>query len=74
MNWENLLGYIFSYLYTQYKVAKRLIFTVALQKDKSNPGRPFLMLPFCTPSLLLFYQHSPVPQKLKFLVATQFHV
>ena len=37
MVWENLLDYIFSFLFAQHKVAKRQIFTMALQKDNSNP-------------------------------------
>ena len=35
---ENLLGYIFSALFNQHKVAKGQIFTTALQEDKSNHG------------------------------------
>ena len=37
MGWENLLGYMFSSLFLQLKVAKGETFTTALQKDKSNP-------------------------------------
>ena len=37
MGWENLLGYMFSSLFLQLKVAKGKTFTTALQKDKSNP-------------------------------------
>ena len=37
MSWENVLGYMFSSLFTQLKVAKGYIFTMALQKDKPNP-------------------------------------
>ena len=36
MSWKNV-GYMFSSLFTQYKVAKEYIFTKAIQKDKSNP-------------------------------------
>ena len=39
MGWENLLGYMSSALFTKHKVAKRQIFTAALQKDYSNPGK-----------------------------------
>ena len=38
MGWGNLLGYIFSFIFTQHKAAKGQIFTTALQKDKSNPA------------------------------------
>ena len=33
MGWENLVGYKFFCLFIQYKVAKREIFTIVLQKD-----------------------------------------
>ena len=37
MGWENFLGYMFSSLFTQNKVAKGQLFPTTLQKDKSNP-------------------------------------
>ena len=36
MGWANLLGYIFSFFFTQHKVAKGEISTKAFQKDKLN--------------------------------------
>ena len=36
MGWENLLDYMFSYLFAHCKVVKGSIFTTALQKEKSN--------------------------------------
>ena len=44
MDWENLLGYMFSPLFTQHKVAKGQIFTTTLQKDKSYLDRSFSSL------------------------------
>ena len=35
---ENLLGFMFSCLFTQYKVVKGEIFTTVLQKHKLNPA------------------------------------
>ena len=37
MGVENLLDYMFSSLFTKHEVPKECIFTIALQKDKSNP-------------------------------------
>ena len=40
--WAGRVGwaiYVFSLLFTQYKVAKGQIFTASLQKDKLNPGK-----------------------------------
>ena len=39
MGWENLVGYVFSSLFAQHKVANGYIFTTALAKDKSNPEK-----------------------------------
>ena len=36
MGLENLLDYMFSSLFTKNEVAKKYIFTIVLQKDKSN--------------------------------------
>ena len=36
MGWENLLGFMFSCLFTHYKVVKREIFTTVLEKHKLN--------------------------------------
>ena len=44
MSWGYLLGYMFSALFTQHKVAKWQIYMTALQKDKSNPGYSELSL------------------------------
>ena len=38
MGWENLLGYMFSSLFTQHKVAKGKLFMTALPKDNLNPA------------------------------------
>ena len=38
MSWEKLLGYMFSPLFTQHKVAKENIFTTAIQENKLNPA------------------------------------
>ena len=38
MRWEKLLGYMFSLLFTQHKVAKEYIFTTAIQENKLNPA------------------------------------
>ena len=38
MGWENLLGYMFLFLFTQPETAKGEVFTAPLQKNKSNPA------------------------------------
>ena len=35
--WKILLGFMFSSLFTEHKVAKEYIFKTAFQKDKSEP-------------------------------------
>ena len=49
MGWGNLLGYMFSSSFTQYKVVKGSIFTTALQKDKLNPIEAMIMIKFHDP-------------------------
>ena len=44
MGWENLLGYMFSYLFTQYKVVKGKIFMIAFQKNKLNLVHVFIFI------------------------------
>ena len=38
MGWENLLGYMFLFLFTQPETAKGEVFTAPLKKNKSNPA------------------------------------
>ena len=36
MGWENLFGYMFSFLFTQHKYAKGQMFTTSFQKNMLN--------------------------------------
>ena len=46
MGWENLLGYMFSSLFTQNKFAKRYFFMTEFGKDKSNSGRQLCLVKY----------------------------
>ena len=50
MGWENVLGCMFSSLFTQHEVAKGSISTTSLQKDKSNS---VVVICFCYLSFIM---------------------
>ena len=78
MGRENLLRYIFSCLFTQYKVGKGSIFRAALQKGKSKPVHWFLFFGFwlghsAKPSqYMLFFSISSF--SVLFLLLLPFHI
>ena len=65
MGWENLLGYMFSSLFTQNKFAKRYFFMTEFGKDKSNSGRQLCLVKYAQTRIYIHLMMKSKNKKVK---------